>query len=110
MIMVGSKSPDVTSTISTNEETTNSEKSAIVSNEGENNCNGCLDSSNNCVPVGVRTENEFCDIDKILKTQLTESMQCNNNFECDSNVCVSNKCIGKGFLEKILSWFMNLFG
>ncbi len=73
-------------------------------------CNGCLDSSSNCVPIGVRVENEFCDIDKELKPQLQIDMYCNNNFECDSNVCVTNKCIGKGFLEKILAWLMSLFG
>ena len=73
------------------------------------NCNGCLDLNSNCVPVGVRVENEFCDIDKELKPQLQTDMYCNNNFECDSNVCVTNKCIGKGFLEKILAWLMSLF-
>lgn len=73
-------------------------------------CDGCLDSENNCLPIGVRIANEFCDINKELKPQLQTDMYCNNNFECDSNVCVTNKCIGKGFLERILAWFMNIFG
>lgn len=73
-------------------------------------CDGCLDSNTNCVPIGVRVENEFCDINKELKPQLQTNEYCNNNFECDSNVCVANKCIEKGFLEKILAWLMSLFG
>ena len=73
-------------------------------------CNGCLDENNNCIPVTVRISNKFCVINKELKQQLSGESPCNNNYECDSNVCVSNKCISTTFLEKIIGWFKKIFG
>ena len=73
-------------------------------------CNGCLDSYGDCIPITVRTGSQFCDIDKEFKPQLGKEEQCNNNYECSSNVCVNNQCISKGFLEKIIAWFSRLFG
>tara|TARA_Y100000310_G_scaffold345315_1_gene463678 strand:- start:1196 stop:2158 length:963 start_codon:yes stop_codon:yes gene_type:complete len=72
-------------------------------------CDGCLDAKDNCIPIGVRIGNEYCGVDKELKNQFEKERSCNNNFECDSNVCVNNQCIGRGFLERILAWFSRLF-
>ena len=72
-------------------------------------CDGCLDSDNVCLPIGTRTEVEFCDVDSSFKSQKIETGQCNNNFECGSNLCVDNQCIEKGVFTKILGWFKNLF-
>jgi len=64
----------------------------------------------NCLPIGTRINKNYCDIDKEMKSQLTESSECNNNYECSSNVCVNNKCISPSFIQKIIDWFTSLFG
>ena len=35
---------------------------------------------------------------------------CDNNFECESNVCVSDECISEGLVKQIINWFKNLLG
>ncbi|MBD3249398.1 hypothetical protein GF336_05110 [Candidatus Woesearchaeota archaeon] len=70
---------------------------------------GCS-SNGNCIPVGVRTDGMYCDIDRTMKSQVEETGSCNNNYECVSNVCVNSECISPSFLQKILNWFKNLFG
>ena len=72
-------------------------------------CDGCLNSDNVCLPIGTRTEVEFCDVDSSFKSQKIENGQCNNNFECGSNLCVDNQCIEKGVFTKILGWFKGFF-
>jgi len=73
-------------------------------------CQGCQINEETCIPIGVRINNKFCDINKELKPQLSGESPCNNNYECDSNVCVSKKCISTSFLEKIIDWFKKIFG
>lgn len=62
-----------------------------------------------CLPIGVRVEGLYCSIKGDLLTQIQDGV-CENNFECESNVCVSGECISKGLMKKIISWFKNLFG
>lgn len=71
-------------------------------------CNGCL-LNNICYPLGHRINGTFCSNNFNLTNQLTEDSPCENNFECQSNVCVSGKCISTGFIRKIISWFKNFF-
>ncbi|MEK6889814.1 MAG: LamG-like jellyroll fold domain-containing protein [Nanoarchaeota archaeon] len=70
---------------------------------------GCSLESGQCVPLGYRIGGKYCDVSKSLVTYKADSADCENNFECGSNVCVSNKCIEAGFLQKISDWFSNLF-
>ncbi len=72
-------------------------------------CEGCL-SDNKCVPITYRTSDQYCGADKTMKTQKQEDGDCNNNFECESNVCVDGKCISGGLIQKILGVFKKLFG
>ncbi|MEW6063438.1 MAG: hypothetical protein AB1571_03680, partial [Nanoarchaeota archaeon] len=73
-------------------------------------CNGCLIDTT-CLPFGMRVKGQYCDIDGQLKQQKEkENAYCENNFECSSNLCVDNGCVGKGVLQKILDWFKRLFG
>ncbi len=73
----------------------------------------CKDScplDNKCYPFGYRKEGKFC-IDKgSFEQQRSADEVCENNFECKSNVCVSEKCVSQGLLEKILNWFREIFG
>ena len=64
----------------------------------------------NCVPIGVRVDSNYCDIDRTVKSQLDSSENCNNNYECTTNVCVNNECISQNILQKIIDWFKRLFG
>ena len=63
-----------------------------------------------CYPFGYRKSNKFCFDDGSFVEQLKEESECENNFECSSNVCISGKCISEGLLQKILNWFKKLFG
>ena len=74
-------------------------------------CNGCKIENENCIPFGTRLENKaYCDVDKSIKDQKQKDSSCNNNYECDSNVCISSKCIESSFIQKISNWFKKLFG
>ena len=74
--------------------------------EGEVNCNpgecsGC-ERENKCLPFGTRLGfeniNYYCDIDGEFKVQRTVNEEgswanCQNNYECESNLCSSGECI-----------------
>lgn len=70
---------------------------------------GC-DLNGNCVPIGTRTENKYCDVDNSFKNQKIGEGSCDNNYECSSNICVNNQCIEANFIQKIIEWFKRLFG
>jgi hypothetical protein len=70
---------------------------------------GC-DVDGNCVPIGTRNGSKFCNVENLLKDQQAKELDCNNNYECQSNICVNNKCIEPSLLKKIVDWFKNLFG
>jgi thiol-disulfide isomerase/thioredoxin len=63
-----------------------------------------------CYPFGYRKGGKFCSDDGAFKEQWEGDEACENNFECESNVCVSGKCISSGLIQKILNWFKSLFG
>ena len=64
----------------------------------------------NCIPIGVRADNNYCDIDRIIKSQLRAGEECNNNYECSTNICVNSECISSSFIQRIINWFSGLFG
>ncbi len=75
----------------------------------ELNCDGC-GYGDKCYHFGDRKDGRYCSDTKQFLNQLEEDLDCENNFECSSNLCIDNSCISLGFLRKILSWFKNLFG
>lgn len=72
-------------------------------------CNGCL-LDKKCYPFGYRESGEYCSDSNEFVFQLEAGAVCDNNFECDSNVCVDGECISGSLLRKILDWFKRLFG
>lgn len=80
-----------------------------ISNGLELVCMGCL-LDNKCYPIGYRKEKTYCNEEDIFVNQTDSELKCNNNFECSSNLCVSNQCINPGLINKILNWFRDLFG
>ncbi|MFH1787513.1 MAG: PKD domain-containing protein [archaeon] len=71
--------------------------------------NGC-ELGNTCYPLGYRKSGKYCSEDLEFVDQSDSEGICDNNFECSSNVCVSNECISEGLIKKILNWFRRLFG
>ncbi len=70
-------------------------------------CNGC-ELEGKCYPMGYRKEGRYCSENYEFVSQIDD--QCDNNFECKSNVCISGECIGEGLIKRILKWFKKLFG
>ncbi len=72
-------------------------------------CNGC-ELDNKCYPFGYRKKDIFCSESFGFVEQKKEDSSCHNNFECKSNVCVSDKCISANLIQEIINWFKKLFG
>jgi len=73
-------------------------------------CNGC-ELEDNCYTFGYRKDNKFCsDLDNQFIEQKKADSSCENNFECNSNLCIDNQCISSGLWQKIISWIKGLFG
>ncbi len=72
-------------------------------------CEGCC-GYNDCIPIGVRIENEFCDIDKQFKQQFGADIPCNNSYECSSNLCVDDQCVEPVLLQRFLLWLRGVLG
>ena len=70
---------------------------------------GCV-LDDKCLPYGTRVEGRFCGLDSNMKGQSEEGAQCDNSYECSSNVCANSKCISGNLTERILNWFKKLFG
>jgi hypothetical protein len=85
-------------------------------------CGGCISPDDRCIPYGFRFKsndlNSYCDIDGKTKTQKTMDSEgkwasCQNNYECESNVCSSGECIEitkfKVLITKVLCKLGHLF-
>ena len=76
---------------------------------------------NKCLPVGTKIKENgdslFCDWNGRMKEQLSEGNVCQNDYECESNSCMSGKCLDlekklsqqQNLLERILSWMEKFF-
>jgi hypothetical protein len=71
--------------------------------------NGCL-LNENCYPYNNRKKGNYCDVSGEWVAQVADGGNCENNFECKSNVCVSGQCVEGNLIQKILAWFRKLFG
>ena len=71
-------------------------------------CNACL-VNGACLPVSTRANKQYCDIDNKMKDIKDDSTECNNNFECSSNLCINDACVSGSIWNKILSWFSKIF-
>lgn len=76
-------------------------------------CQGCL-KDEACLNFGIRFLDgevpKYCDIDKQIHQQKSSNEMCQNNFECDSNLCISNACVSQGLWKRMMSWFARTFG
>ncbi len=63
-----------------------------------------------CENIGLRNDGKYCSFYKVLLEQKAPEERCDNNFECNSNVCVNDKCVRGSLIQKIIDWFKRLFG
>jgi hypothetical protein len=75
--------------------------------EQNKSCEGCF-FEDKCYSIGYRKNEEYCNENSEFKEQKNESETCNNNHECKSNFCIDEKCLEKGFFQKILDFFKKL--
>lgn len=71
-------------------------------------CNGCL-LQELCIPFGTRRFGEYCDLDREFKTQKKSDETCDNNYECESNLCIAGKCVSANIWQRFLNWINRLF-
>ncbi|MCK4647494.1 hypothetical protein KAT24_01025 [Candidatus Pacearchaeota archaeon] len=71
-------------------------------------CNGC-ELEGKCYPMGYRKSGKYCSDNYEFIEQL-KAGSCDNHFECKSNICVSDECVGESLIKKIIKWFKRLFG
>ncbi len=86
-----------------------SENISDYSGIASNICSGCL-KDDKCYPLGYRKNRQYCSENNKFETQKNKESNCENNFECESNVCVNDKCISPNLIQKIIDWFIRLFG
>ncbi len=71
-------------------------------------CGGCA-LNEKCYPFGYRKSSKYCSDDEVFKDQLEAEEDCENNFECKSNVCISEKCVNAGLMRRAIEWFKRWF-
>ena len=74
----------------------------------ECDANEC-ESEGKCYSLGYRKGNTYCGEEAEFMNQLSEDESCENDFECESNICLSDICVDRGFLQSIIEFFKNLF-
>lgn len=83
----------------------------VLTKEEEFSCgvSGC-ELNNECYAFGYRTSINFCDpLSSEFTRQLANGASCSENFECRSDLCVSNQCISQGFWSEFGDWLGDLF-
>jgi len=76
----------------------------------ENSCPLVQRGETKCYPFGYRKSGQYCSDQGDFVNQKGSNKFCENNFECQSNVCVDDQCISQGLIRQIISWFRRLFG
>lgn len=71
-------------------------------------CHGCK-LNNKCYPLGYIKTGQYCSDNYEFVEQLTGEENCENNFECKSNLCIDEQCIEPGLFQKIINWLKRLF-
>jgi hypothetical protein len=72
---------------------------------------GCLSlNGTTCYPLGYRLNSTYCNAAKMqFTTEKVASSACDNNFECNSNICAAGKCVDAGIWQKFINWMSGLF-
>lgn len=60
--------------------------------------------------LGYRQNGTYCNLEGIYVSQKVAESACDNNFECESNLCIDSSCVSSSIWTKFMSWLKNLFG
>jgi hypothetical protein len=71
-------------------------------------CDGCI-FSNECYDADSRLSGNYCSVNGTWLAQFADGNSCDDNFQCQSNLCLSGKCRPASLLWKFLEWLMRLF-
>ncbi|MBU1245405.1 MAG: hypothetical protein ABIJ20_02835 [Nanoarchaeota archaeon] len=72
-------------------------------------CQGCP-LNKKCYPFGYRKSGNYCSDEQEFIVQKKADFVCDNNFECDSNLCINSECISGSLWTKFMKFLSNLFG
>lgn len=78
--------------------------------EETESCPGKCIFEDSCVSIGYRSNDTFCDTDGKFIAQKEQEKSCENNFECESNLCINNECISGSLWAKFVRWLSRIFG
>lgn len=56
-----------------------------------------------CLGIGMRANGLYCNVNERLETQVLSGDACENNFECNTNLCVTGNCISQEIFDKFLN-------
>ena len=72
-------------------------------------CNsGCV-FWNDCYDFGYRKNGMYCSKSGYFIEQFGDDALCDNNFECETNLCIDGQCVNSSFIQKVMNWFRNFF-
>jgi len=63
-----------------------------------------------CYPLGYRKSGDYCSESGEFVKQFGDDEVCDNNFECNTNLCIDGQCVSSGLIQRILNWFRRVFG
>ncbi len=96
------------------DDNTNTQESTqdIVTEEEYNSnlkeiCDGCF-YDNSCINIGIRFEGKYCDVSGDVLDQKAEEEQCENDFECESNICKGEYCVSTSTWNRFLDFFQGI--
>ncbi|MBU0894442.1 MAG: hypothetical protein KKF48_05150 [Nanoarchaeota archaeon] len=73
-------------------------------------CSGC-ELNDKCYPFGFRKNGNYCsDENDEFVSQKNPELSCENNFECDSNLCINDECVSGSLWAKFMRWLSSIFG
>ena len=72
-------------------------------------CRGC-DVDDKCYPMGYRKGGTYCSEDYDFVNQSGDNINCENSFECKTNLCINENCVSSNVWNKFLVWFKKLVG
>ena len=76
----------------------------------EKNISKTEEEKDKCPQLGFREGTKYCSLgDQWIEQKGSESI-CENNFECNSNLCIDGKCISSNLWQKFIRWLSRLFG
>jgi len=74
--------------------------------------NGCVNGAcvvySSCI-LGYREDGYYCNAESKMVVQKASDSVCDNNFECESNLCLDSKCVDAGLLRRFIEWIKGLF-